>query len=137
MENASKALIIAGAILLAILLISLGIYIFTGAQDTVKNSGLSEQEVSTFNSAILKYEGNKRSASDVRAVKNEAVVANKKLTSEGAADEDKIKINNAAANQFETSGLSDSDRNYKIKLGYSATTGRINSITIEGKGIGE
>ena len=29
MENASKALIIAGAILLSILLISLGIYIFT------------------------------------------------------------------------------------------------------------
>ena len=36
MENASKALIIAGAILLAILLISLGIMIFNQAQDTDK-----------------------------------------------------------------------------------------------------
>ena len=35
MENASKALIIAGAILLAILLISLGIYIFSQAQSVV------------------------------------------------------------------------------------------------------
>ena len=35
MENASKALIIAGAILLAILIISLGILIFNQAQDTV------------------------------------------------------------------------------------------------------
>ena len=39
MENASKALIIAGAILLAILLISLGIMVFTQAQDVTKNSG--------------------------------------------------------------------------------------------------
>ena len=41
MENASKALIIAGAILLSILLISLGIMIFTQAQDATKNSGTS------------------------------------------------------------------------------------------------
>ena len=39
MENASKALIIAGAILLAILLISLGIYIFSQAQSVVNDSG--------------------------------------------------------------------------------------------------
>ena len=38
MENASKALIIAGAILLAILLISLGIMIFNQAQDTVNKT---------------------------------------------------------------------------------------------------
>ena len=57
MENASKALIIAGAILLAILLISLGIMIFTQAQDTVTNSGMSEAEVQSFNSKFTKYEG--------------------------------------------------------------------------------
>jgi len=135
MENASKALIIAGAILLAILLISLGIYIFTGAQDTVKNSGLSEQEVSTFNSAILKYEGSNKSASDVRAIKNEAVVANKKLKAEGTADNNLIKINNKAADQFDTSKLEDSNRSYKITLGYDATSGKINKITITGKGL--
>ena len=45
MENASKALIIAGAILLAILLISLGIMIFNQAQDTVTNSGMTEAEL--------------------------------------------------------------------------------------------
>ena len=43
MENASKALIIAGAILLAILLISLGIMIYTQAQNTVQNSGMIYQ----------------------------------------------------------------------------------------------
>ena len=49
MENASKALIIAGAILLAILLISLGIMIFNQAQDTVTNSGMTEAELTSFN----------------------------------------------------------------------------------------
>ena len=50
MENASKALIIAGAILLSILLISLGIMIFNQAQTTVQDSGMSQAEISTFNS---------------------------------------------------------------------------------------
>ena len=60
MENASKALIIAGAILLAILLISLGIMIFNQAQDTVSNSGMSEAQITAFNNKFLKYEGNQK-----------------------------------------------------------------------------
>ena len=61
MENASKALIIAGAILLAILLISLGIMIFNQAQDTVNNSGMSQAEITAFNNKFLKYESAKKS----------------------------------------------------------------------------
>ncbi len=60
MENASKALIIAGAILLAILLISLGIMIFNQAQDTVTNSGMTEAELTAFNNKFLKYEGQQK-----------------------------------------------------------------------------
>ncbi len=127
MENASKALIIAGAILLSILLISLGIYIFTGAQDTVKNSGLESQEASTFNAAILKYEGNKKSAADVRSVKNEVIAANKKLNAEGGTP---IKINGAAENSFDTCELDDSKNTYTIKLTYDETTGYITEVTI-------
>ena len=64
MENASKALIIAGAILLAILLISLGIMIFNQAQDTVNNSGMSQAEITAFNNKFLKYEGKGKKTSD-------------------------------------------------------------------------
>ena len=63
MENASKALIIAGAILLAILLISLGIYIFSQAQNVVNDSGFSKAEIQTFNNQFLKYEGVQTGAS--------------------------------------------------------------------------
>ncbi len=75
MENASKALIIAGAILLAILLISLGIMIFAQAQDTVNNSGMSEAATTSFNNKFLKYEGT-RKGSEVKALVNEAIAAN-------------------------------------------------------------
>ena len=129
MENASKALIIAGAILLAILLISLGIYVFTGAQDTVQNSGLESQEASTFNSALVKYEGSNKSASDVRSVKNEVIAANRKLNAESMTA---IKINNANASQFDTSALVDSKKQYKIKLDYNETTGYVIGVQISG-----
>lgn len=57
MENASKALIIAGAILLAILLIALGMYIYTQAKDAMSNTGIDSQKVSSFNQQFTAYEG--------------------------------------------------------------------------------
>ena len=49
MENASKALIIAGAILLSILIISLGIMIFRQASGVVDSNAMDEVAVSAFN----------------------------------------------------------------------------------------
>ena len=68
MENASKALIIAGAILLSILLISLGIMVYTNSKDTVGSSNLSKQEIETFNSEWLSYEGKDKTAGEVRTM---------------------------------------------------------------------
>lgn len=76
MENASKALIIAGAILLSILLISLGIYIFTQAQTVVNGSGMTQAEVKSFNEQFLKYEGTKK-GSEVKSLVQEVNVNNK------------------------------------------------------------
>jgi len=76
MENASKALIIAGAILLAILLISLGIMIYGQAQDTVNSGGMSDAEMQAFNSKFLKYEGKNKTGSQVKALLNEVKVNN-------------------------------------------------------------
>lgn len=76
MENASKALIIAGAILLSILLISLGIMVFTQAQDATKNSGMGQAQVSTFNNKFSKYEGKKIKGSEVNGMIQEVVASN-------------------------------------------------------------
>lgn len=69
MENASKALIIAGSILIAIMIISLGIYIFKQYSSFAKeNADLSEQEISAFNSKITSYLGEGISGSQVNAL---------------------------------------------------------------------
>lgn len=68
MENASKALIIAGAILLSILLISLGIMVYNNARNTVGNASLSKQEIESFNSEWTPYEGSNKSASEVKSM---------------------------------------------------------------------
>ena len=75
MENASKALIIAGAILLSILLISLGIMIFNTAQDTTRNSGMNQAQVSSFNNKFTKYEGNIK-GSEVKSLIQEIIASN-------------------------------------------------------------
>ena len=59
MENASKALLIAGAILLCILIIAIGMFIYNSASATINNSmtSMSTQEIDAFNAQFTSYEG--------------------------------------------------------------------------------
>lgn len=69
MENATKALLIAAAVLVAILIISLGIGVFNMASEQVNNAGdLSEYEIKKFNEKFTQYEGTSKSGSDVNAL---------------------------------------------------------------------
>ena len=69
MENASKALIIAGAILLAILVISLGVMIFNNIGGTARNmANMDKQEIASFNSKITPYLGNSVTGTQVNAL---------------------------------------------------------------------
>ena len=69
MENASKALIIAGAILLSILIIAIGMYIYNSSQNSINEAGsqISAQEVQSFNQTWEMYEGT-QSGSNVRSL---------------------------------------------------------------------
>ena len=115
MENASKALIIAGAILLSILLISLGIMIFNQAQSTVNNSGMSQAEVESFNNKFLKYEG-KQKGSVVRSMINEIIANN-------AVSENDVNVNGSAPTS--TSGI-ELNSTYTVELEYSG--GRVSNV---------
>lgn len=119
MENASKALIIAGAILLAILLISLGIFIFNQAQDTVNNSGMTEAEISSFNNKFLKYEGDQK-GSVVKSAVNEVIASN------SDANLPKVKVNNISGTGITTTGI-DTKSTYKIELVYGSD-GRVTEL---------
>ena len=66
MENASKALIIAGAILISILIIGLGVFIYQQAQSTVSKANLNSQEAQAQNQQFDNYMGSKVSAQAVK-----------------------------------------------------------------------
>ena len=72
MENASKALIIAGAILIYILLISVGVLIMNSTGDTQKSVEDQSKAIAirTFNAQFTPYEGSDQSASQIRALKS-------------------------------------------------------------------
>ncbi len=70
MENASKALIIAGAILIAILLISVGVWVMNSV-NPLKDSAQQQTDamaIQTFNAQFVDLEGENVSASQVREI---------------------------------------------------------------------
>ena len=75
MENASKALIIAGAILLAILIISLGILIYNQAAGIANGNAMSEVEITQFNTQFTQYEG-RQSGTTVRSLLQKVISNN-------------------------------------------------------------
>ena len=62
MENASKALIIAGAILISIILISIGMMVISSGNILVgrAQTTMDEQDISAFNAKFLNYAGRQR-----------------------------------------------------------------------------
>ena len=129
MENASKALIIAGAILLAILLISLVIMIYNQAQNTVNNSGMSQAEIQAFNNKFTKYEATSgQPGSVVKSLVNEAISSNADTTTPGVAvtlgGATIVSANNTTAT---TNGV-DTKETYKVSLSY--TNGYVSAIAI-------
>ena len=72
MENASKALIIAGAILVSILLITIGVLVINLINPVTDETGRTAEgyAVQQFNSQFTGYEGNGVPASQVRALRS-------------------------------------------------------------------
>ncbi len=109
MENASKALIIAGAILLAILIISLGILIYNQAAGIVNSNSMSDVEITQFNAQFTQYQGT-QSGTSVRALLQEV------LSNNMTQDDDDRKV--------EVTGA--------VTMGKNASSAPINSITTGG-----
>lgn len=86
MENASKALIMAGAILIAILLISMGVKIFQSTQGIQKplDDTSKTMAISTFNSQFTNYIGN------VNKVQVKNLIS--KINASNATSDHKIKV---------------------------------------------
>lgn len=83
MENASKALIMAGAVLIAIIIVSLGIIVFRNMSGSVQNNSNLDQEArAQFNSKLTNYIGKNISGSQVNALIQVARAINQKAKNE-------------------------------------------------------
>lgn len=84
MENASKALLIAGAILICILLIAIGMYIYKSAQSTIQTAAgqMGQQDKEMYNSMIKKYLGNSKKGSDVKQMIEDVISQNSQYVNE-------------------------------------------------------
>ena len=139
MENASKALIIAGAILLAILIISLGIMIYNQASGVVDSNAMDEVAVTSFNEKFRQYEGDNIRGANVNALIDTIIQNN--LSNEGDASK-QIKIDNSAAAWNGTEkynsgtaptskvGSAQTGKSYKVVCSADTQSGYINKVTI-------
>lgn len=121
MENASKALIIAGAILLSILIIALGIYVFTSAKGATRTDQLDALEISTFNDKFTQYEG-KQLGSSVKKLLGDVISSNQ---SNSGTIEKLIKVNAKKAKVTKYNGtytyISGTGNNQAIRTGTNFT----------------
>lgn len=72
MENASKALVIAGTVLIAVFILSVGIYVFVSFSEvSYKNEEEnSKQAIAQYNNKFTKYEGTDMTIHDVVTLVN-------------------------------------------------------------------
>ena len=130
MENASKALIIAGSVLIAILVISLGLLIFKSTSGTTaQTQDLGKTlEVQQFNSQFLKYCGDSVKGSQVRTLCEVIITHNansensKKVKIFGTDDVNTI---SKKRNEIKT------NQNYSVTQHINESTGLIDYITVQ------
>lgn len=144
MENASKALIIAGAILLSILIISLGLMVYNQAKETIGSVNLSQQEIEAFNAKFTSYEGTKVSGAKVNSLIQTVISSNqaevegntgKTITIDcavGIGTDGKFKIGLDADGKATVTGTARvaTGKFYKVTLNYG-NKAVVSSITIE------
>ena len=138
MENASKALIIAGAILLAILIISLGIMIYQQASGVVNNNAMSEVDINSFNQKFIQYTGTNVRGAQVNALLNQ-IQTNNVTYQDDASRQVTVDTSGATWNGTKPSGnlvgtgsiaKANTGATYKVDYTIDSKTGLIDKITI-------
>lgn len=88
MENATKALLIAAAVLVAILIISFGLVIYNKSTTATDSADLTATQIQAQNEKFARYEGENQRGSVVNALLQTALTYNTTATSDGA----KVKV---------------------------------------------
>ena len=147
MENASKALIIAGAILLSIAIIGVGMFVYNSVSDTIIGAAdMSEQEIAAYNGTFTTYGGEKVRGSQVKALCEKinshnlsAKDASELIIIENGVDEatnpnpaqTKEDVQEASTSYInDVKGKILSGKTYKVTFGYDKGTGLITTVGI-------
>ena len=143
MENASKALIIAGAIILSILIIGLGMFIFQKANSATEGADLSSQKVKAYNSVFEQYVGT-QTGINVKALLDEVRSHNLANASDASLNIDVQESSQAATTTPPTASVTaatvntirakiQNGKSYTVDFGYDASTGFIVAVGIVAK----
>ena len=125
MENASKALIIAGAILVSILLISIGVIIINSTGDMQDQVGTTTDTmaIETFNAQFTQYEGSTVPASTVRSLISKVNASNSQNTQQ-------VKLLDGSKKQITSSSSITSGKTYSVSI-TKYDKGYVNEITVK------
>ena len=132
MENATKALMIAGAVLIAIMIIGIGMMIYQSAQGTITDAmdNVDQMALSSFNSEFEGYEGTQK-GTNVKALISKIITSN---TSNEDVPEKVISVVLDGSEETDLPAIRLSikaGRTYEVKLGYEK--GYVHTITITDK----
>lgn len=121
MDNASKALIMAGAILLAVMLVSLGVILYNRAKDQVDTASgtFDSLGVQSFNAQFEPYIGTKVKPSSVRSLITAVITSN-------ASSPNQVTLNGVT----DPSSVSN-NQTYTVTATYDTTTAYITAIDIQ------
>ena len=142
MENASKALLIAGAILIAILIIGIGMMVFNGIGSITDQQGakVDAMAIQMFNANFESYKGTNVSGANVKALLS-SIAANNTTYSTDASRQIKVTFTPKAPStatgytaQTSPATISNtvvgSNFRYNVNFGTDTGSGYINSCTI-------
>lgn len=135
MENATKALLIAAAVLITILIISLGVVIYNKASESMGSMDMSAQEAQAFNDQFLKYNGTGKRGAEVNALLNTVLNNNmSEVQKNGATSEKIVSItgSSGAAVDQSTGTMTkvDAAKVYTITVKINPATSLVNEIEI-------
>lgn len=135
MENASKALLIAGSVLIGMLLLTLFVYLYTQLSENASNvySTLDHAEISKFNQKFLNYEGRENlTIQDVVTIVNMAKDNNKEQRKQVTIS---VKVDGSewtTKTNLENEILTNLDKRYKCTaVNIDSETELVNSVEIQ------
>lgn len=133
MENASKALIIAGAILISIVLVSVGVLVVNSLNTDDALSTMTQQEIQAFNTKFDNSAGTRRTGAVVKSLLSTVITNNAQYTGD---TEKTVKVTMGSNTDVTDSATLSTMRNsinngkrYDVVIAYG-TSGIVSGITI-------